>query len=496
MINPSLTSVTRMLLGIASIKRLWIRNALPLGSTLLLGSELMLGTATLLSSNWALGHDGEDHEHKPRQVKPAEMFAPSNIPDRVILTFAADPTTSQAVTWRTSTEIEKGFAEIAVATHGPEFEKQAVRVEATTAPLKTDLNTAHYHSVVFKDLKPGTKYAYRVGDSVNWSEWFHFTTATHGDQPFSFIYFGDAQNNLRSHWSRVIREAYSDAPKARFMLHAGDLINTAESDAEWGEWFGAGAWINATIPNVPVVGNHEQHKREDGVRELTRHWRPQFTLPEQAPAGLEETVYSFDYQNAKFIILNSNLQQAEQAVWLEKELSENTNPWVIVSFHHPIFSTAKDRDNAALRKTWKPILDKYRVDLVLQGHDHSYGRTGLSTPVDLAKAEGLPAGEVTNEAQGLTKYDEHYGTVYVVSVSGPKMYNVDPKPFMVRMGEDTQLYQIITLEGTKLTYEARTAVGELYDTFELHKEPGSANRLVEGEPKMAQRRRPPTPATP
>jgi hypothetical protein len=331
---------------------------------------------------------------------------------------------------------------------------------------------------------------------VNWSEWFHFTTATHGDQPFSFIYFGDAQNNLRSHWSRVIREAYSDAPKARFMLHAGDLINTAESDADWGEWFGAGAWINATIPNVPVVGNHEQHKREDGVRELTRHWRPQFTLPEQAPAGLEETVYSFDYQNAKFIILNSNLQQAEQAAWLDKELSENTKPWVIVSFHHPIFSTAKDRDNAALRKTWKPILDKYRVDLVLQGHDHSYGRTGLSTPVDLAKAEGLPAGEVTNEAQGLTKYDEHYGTVYVVSVSGPKMYNVDPKPFMVRMGEDTQLYQIITLEGTKLTYEARTAVGELYDTFELHKEPGSANRLVEGEPKMAQRRRPPTPATP
>jgi len=76
-------------------------------------------------------------------------------------------TTSQAVTWRTSTETEKGFAEIAVATHGPEFEKQAVRVEATTAPLKTDLNTAHYHSVVFKDLKPGTKYAYRVGDSVN-----------------------------------------------------------------------------------------------------------------------------------------------------------------------------------------------------------------------------------------------------------------------------------------------------------------------------------------
>ncbi len=63
-------------------------------------------------------------------------------------------------------------------------------------------------------------------------------------------------------WSRVIREAYSDAPKAAFLLHAGDLINTAEADAEWGEWFGAGSWINAMMPNIAVPGNHEMAKRE------------------------------------------------------------------------------------------------------------------------------------------------------------------------------------------------------------------------------------------
>ena len=130
MMNPSLASIPGMLLRIVSAGR--VCN----GSALLLGKALLVGSALLIGSNWAMGHDGEDHEHKPRQVKPAEMFAPSNIPDRVILTFAADPTTSQAVTWRTSNEIEKGFAEIAVATHGPEFEKQAVRVEATTTPSK------------------------------------------------------------------------------------------------------------------------------------------------------------------------------------------------------------------------------------------------------------------------------------------------------------------------------------------------------------------------
>lgn len=349
--------------------------------------------------------------------------------------------------------------------------------------------------MVFRDLQPGTKYVYRVGDGVNWSEWFHFTTASSELQPFSFIYFGDAQNNLRSMWSRVIREAYSDAPKSKFMLHAGDLINTAQSDADWGEWFVAGGWLHATVPSVPVVGNHEQHKREDGTRGLTHHWRPQFTLPEQGPSGLEETVYSFDYQNVKFIILNSNMQHVEQGVWLEEVLSKNTQPWVIVSFHHPIFSTAKDRDNAGLRAAWKPILDKYQVDLVLQGHDHSYGRTGLKTPLD------LPKGDVSNVPTGLTARDEYHGTVYVVSVSGPKMYNVDPKPFMVRMAEDTQLYQVIKVDGMKLVYEARTAVGELYDTFELHKEWSEElgateptakrlpNRIVEGAPVLPERRR-------
>jgi 3',5'-cyclic AMP phosphodiesterase CpdA len=390
--------------------------------------------------------------------------------------------TTQSVTWRTSTEVAMGKAELAVATAGPELRNEATTVEASTVALKTDLNTAHFHSVTFKDLSPGTKYAYRVGDGTNWSEWFHFSTASVDQEPFSFIYFGDAQNDIRSMWSRVIREAYSDAPKAKFLLHAGDLVNTAQSDAEWGEWFGAGSWLNAMIPNVPVVGNHEQHKGSDSKRQVTHHWRPQFTLPEHGPEGLEETCYTFDYQNTRFVILDSNTKISEQALWLEEVLSKNTKPWIICSFHHPIFSTAKDRDNPLVRAAWKPIFDKYNVDLVLQGHDHSYGRTGMETP-------GAAPETVGNVPVGATARDDHYGTVYVVSVSGPKMYNVTPKPFMVRMAEDTQLYQIIHIDGVKLRYEARTATGELYDAFTLEKIPGEPNRLTEASDLMAQRLR-------
>ena len=444
----------------------------------------VLATIALVNLNWiAYSHDGEqDHTHPTvRKVENVEMYAPTPIPDRIVLTWIGDPTNSQSVTWRTSVEVDKAYAEIAMATPGPEFAKSALKLEAESVALKTDLSTAHFHSVNFKDLTPGTKYAYRVGDGVNWSAWCQFQTAKVEQEPLSFIYFGDAQNDIRSMWSRVIREAYSDAPKAKFVLHAGDLINTAQSDADWGQWFGAGAWLNATIPNVPVVGNHEMHKVSDGTRTVTHHWRPQFALPTHGPQGIEETCYTFVYQNARFVVLNSNLKLQEQAEWLDKTLASNTSPWVICSFHHPIFSTAKDRDNPQLRSLWKPILDKYNVDLVLQGHDHTYGRTGLETPHEAQTIDNVPV--------GVTHQDKHVGTIYVVSVSGPKMYNINQKPFMVRVAEDTQLYQVIHIDQGKLRYESRTANGQLYDAFELSKVVGKPNELLEMAPEIQERRR-------
>jgi len=421
-------------------------------------------------------------EVQPLAASPAEVHRPALLPDRIVLSWTNDPTTTQAVTWRTSTQIAKGLAEIAVAEAGPGFPHKARSVPATTQVLQSDLNEAHYHTAQFNELRPGTKYAYRVGDGVNWSEWFHFTTCATEPEPFSFIYFGDAQNDVRSMWSRVIREAYGDAPKARFLLHAGDLINTAERDAEWGEWFGAGHWLNAMIPNVAVPGNHEMAKLDGEMRRLSRHWRPQFALPENGPSGLEETCFTLVYQNLRIIGLNSNEQIETQAEWLDRTLAANKSPWVVCTFHHPIFSTAKERDNPALRAAWKPILDRHRVDLVLQGHDHTYGRTSLDTPLSVLDV-------VDNVPTGVTNVEPRTGTVYVVSVSGPKMYNLNRKTFMVRAAEDTQLYQIIHMDGDHLRYEARTAIGELYDAFVLKKRPGQINELVEDVPNTPERLR-------
>lgn len=419
--------------------------------------------------------DTDDHTHPPL-ADEGEVYRPSLRPDRIVLTWQQDPATTQSVTWRTSVAVTHPLAEIAVAGSGPDFVTQAKTWEGEAQPLMTNLGPAHFHTVEFTGLTPATKYAYRVGDGVNWSEWFHFTTASAGDEPFSFVYFGDAQNDVRSMWSRVIREAYGDAPQLSFFLHAGDLINRAESDGEWGQWFAAGKWLNAMVPSIAVPGNHEQARTTSG-RRLSHHWKPQFAFPTNGPDTLQESCYTLVYQGVRFIGLNSNEQLAEQAVWLEGVLAKNTCQWVVCTFHHPVFSTGRNRDNAELRGLWKPILDKYHVDLVLQGHDHTYGRTGLATPL----------ADATNDATGVNKRDQATGTVYVVSVSGPKMYSLQRYDFMERQAENTQLYQIIHIDGDELRYEARTAIGELYDAFTLRKQAGTINQLIEQVPETPER---------
>ena len=111
-------------------------------------------------------------------------------------------------------------------------------------------------------------------------------------------------------------------------------------------------------------------------------WRPQFNLPveKSLPIELHETCYYVDYNNTRIIILNSNKLSKEQDEWLEK-LHESKNDWLIVSFHHPIFPPAgRNHYTKQQKEKWINLFNKYNVDLVLQGHDHSYVRGHIYKP--------------------------------------------------------------------------------------------------------------------
>ena len=437
---------------------------------------------------------------RPIGVADSDTYQPSAVPDRIVLTYQRDPATTTSVTWRTDETVERAVAQLTPAAGGPSFIDKDDRMkanaevvttfEATTRPYTTELSAALYHTVEFADLTPSTRYSYRVGDGTNWGEWADFTTASDAAEPFTFIYVGDAQNEVKSLWSRLIRQAYGDAPHAAFTLHAGDLINRAEADGEWGGWFYAGGFINRSTPVLATPGNHEYLR---SPKTLTSHWGPTFAFPDNGPEldGMEETVWFLDYQGVRFVSLNSNERQAEQVPWLRETLKTNPHPWTVITFHHPMYNSTLGRDNPELRELWQPVFDEYGVDLVLQGHDHTYARSKLVTAADNAvegNAERGTANVVkpqppasvpeTNVALGVTGVSDA-GTVYVVSVSGPKQYAFGDRPLFRRSGTGVQLYQVVTIDGDRLRYESRNALGEKYDGFTLTRNETGPNTLTE-----------------
>ena len=396
------------------------------------------------------------------------------------------------MTWRTSKDVKSGYGEIAKAHANPAFISRAETIEAITETInysnvvseydrdnpksnKFITLNHNYHSVTFKGLEPNTVYGYRVGDGEIWSEWIQFKTAHKENAPFSFLYVGDAQNYILELWSRLIREGYRKAPDASFIIHAGDLINDAHDEHQWHEWFMAGGYIHRTLPSLMVPGNHEynpfvQQDIDESIKRLSVQWNKQFTLPNNGVRGIQETNYYIDYQGVRFLALNSNMMIEEQAKWLEQVLQNNPNKWTIATFHHPIFSASTGRDNEELRTQWKPLFDKYGIDIVLQGHDHTYTR-GRVQPYE----QNLLSGQNVKDATG---------TVYVVSVSGGKMYRVKPgweqyEALRDKVGRNKQLFQVLSVDGDVLSYKSYTATGELFDAFDIVKNNDGVNTFVE-----------------
>lgn len=402
---------------------------------------------------------------------------PSKEPDRIILTFHGDPSTSRAVTWRTDKTITKAVAQIAEASVNSKFTDNGTEIDAVTEAFdlgqykRNSSLLVHYHSVRFQGLQPDTLYVYRVGDgSKHWSEWIQFRTAKSTYSPIQFVYFGDAQNDILNHWSRVIRMAYQTAPNASFAIHAGDLVNIAHRDHEWAEWFKAGGFLHSQWTAVPAVGNHEFSPVNGGSRKVSIQWRPQFTLPVERSLApeLHETVYTVDYQDVRIIVLNSNENLEQQTKYLEDQLKNCTARWKIVTCHHSVFSPAKGRDFKFARENWKPLLDKYKVDLVLNGHDHTYARGHV--PVRRSNVD-------TSEL----------GTVYVTSVSGPKQYGLDLKQMQAyksqgyrsdKTAEQTQFFQVISIEDNTLSYVAYTVTGGEYDRATITKDFATGKKFL------------------
>lgn len=386
-------------------------------------------------------------------LAPAAQAQVPGEPERVIVNLTATPAVSLAFNWRAPRDpAGQGFIEYAPLGPGPGFVAEARRLPARREAA--DFTTrdgqsvsADYYSVTLEGLTPSTRYVYRVGRDGAWSPWRQTRTAAAEARPFTFLYLGDVQNDIRSLGGHAVRRAFRETPDAAFVLYTGDLINRADNDAEWGEWFGMAVDAHAEVPSLMTPGNHEYFRPEgEAGQRLASQWRLQFNLPGNGPSDtVAETAYRVDHQGARLIALDadmfdeSEVAAREQLAWLERQLADNPNRWTIVFLHYPLYSTARGRDNEELRAALQPLFDRHGVDLVLTGHDHTYGR-------------GRPHAE---------------GPVYMVSNVGPKQYALGPTDWADRKASGVQIYQQVEVTPERLTVRAYTMDGELYDAFRL-----------------------------
>ena len=260
------------------------------------------------------------------------------------------------------------------------------------------------HIVRLSGLNPATKYYYsieRTGqivqrDSVN----LFFTAAPPGSTlPTNIWVTGDC-GTLQSTQTDVMNEFLNHVGNQYInaWLLLGDNAYNSGTDSEYTSNFFTPYMderIMKQTPLWPSPGNHDY--ANSGTNQPLRNlpYYNNFTLPTNGeiggvPSGTE-AFYSYNINNIHFISLDSYGTEVGnklydttgiQATWLKNDLAANTQPWTILYWHHPPFTKGShncdtESDLVSVRTKLLRILDRYKVDLVLCGHSHSYERSRL-----------------------------------------------------------------------------------------------------------------------
>jgi len=391
---------------------------------------------------------------------PEPSYTPSASPDRILLTWSGDPFSSRDVTWQGDTLSHLGSLQL---TETPDS-KDTMLYTSPSKIIKTSGGASSFFRVGIKNLKPGSTYQYRVANGSLWSEWYNFKIGSTTDPSYSFVFIGDVQDSINGVSGKLFHRACASEPNAAFIMFIGDMIERPH-DAYWGEWFREGGNLFRTIPVIATPGNHEYHKGL--IQKLDERWMAHFSFPQNGPPDFLGRVCYWDYQNTRYISLDSNGIQSipsalEQRKWLKSVLENTHQRWIVVMMHHPIYSTSRGRDYFYLRALFKPLIDQYNVDLVLEGHDHAYGR----------------AAHIPN-----SKFKDKQGAVYVGTHASPKLYDTGFSEKMDKLATNTQMYQLLDVSNDSIRFRAYTADSTYFDGFTIHKDAAGNRSITENAPK-------------
>jgi hypothetical protein len=90
--------------------------------------------------------------------------------------------------------------------------------------------------------------------------------------------------------------------------------------------------------------------------------------------GLPDHPYARTLPGVQLLLLDSNRIDQAQTDWLEDQLAGPGPRLRVVVFHHPAWSCSRHDSTEEVTRRWGPVLERHRVALVLNGHDHNYQR--------------------------------------------------------------------------------------------------------------------------
>lgn len=339
--------------------------------------------------------------------------------------FPAGSTKYAALERVTATE---GYLDNAVSTN-TDHPISSFKAEDGTTAL-----TDEYSNKVTVSLSANTSYTYRVGDGTTWSKDYTFRTGSAADG-FTFAAFGDPQIGASGDvpsdtagWADTLRKVTAKYPSADFLFSMGDQVNdydhVYQQQTEYKGFFNpiASADYLQTHILAAFTGNHDF--------QMGKYYSYHYNQPNLSPLGQTVTNnvpdrngdFWFRYGNTLFMVLEGNNFYGVSAhdQFMSKAISANPGvKWKVTAFHQAPYSEANhdgassaDDDVMFMRQNWTKLMDKYDVDIVLNGHDHYYTRSYqmlAGSPVSTEKTQ---------------KVTDPKGTVYFTldSGSGSKYY--------------------------------------------------------------------------